>query len=254
MTTQKPRAIPLDGWQIRALQEDRLTHLWFPVLNWPPKIHLPRMVSPDKPHGIKISDLASAKPGVFQPMSNQYGALSVLTDATKGDQGWLGVKPAEWEWRCPLGRVGRHLWVQETWWHYTHPDKDDRSEYDADDHGEGDVMLTPLGLWSTRKRPSTQMPRWASRYTLEIEAVDAFQLKSSPNLRAGVGMKDGDAFSAWWDEKHGKKGVRFNYDLGDLPADVVPNYAQRKFLPDGQLFQNHPWAWRLTVRKVDRGN
>jgi hypothetical protein len=213
------------------------------------------MVGPDNPPGIKIFDHSPAKPGVFQPMSNSPGALAVLTDTTKGERGWLGVKPDEWTWISPWGKPGRHLWIQETWTNRgiggaLKPRDMLLIERDSIIYRADWNSPPPYVEW----RPSTQMPRWASRFTLEIEAVDAFQLKVGQHLLAATGMNNAEDFASWWDKKHGKKGIYFNYDLEGLPDDVVPYYAQRKFLPDGQLFKNHPWAWRLTVKQVNDGD
>lgn len=80
---------------------------------------------------------------------------------------------AMWRIDCRY-QVGDLIWQREAWWHYTHPhNKPDRVEYDAEDHGENNVMLTPLGLWQTRKRPSIHMPRVHSRSLYEITGMRA---------------------------------------------------------------------------------
>lgn len=65
---------------------------------------------------------------------------------------------------CPFGQVGDYLWVRESW--STHACFDDISpKY---------LTTCSIHYWANgncqtgKKRPSTQMPRWASRIDLEI--------------------------------------------------------------------------------------
>lgn len=78
----------------------------------------------------------------------------------------------------PRYQVGDWVWGKETWWHYEHPDKRDRVAYDADDHGEDNVGLTPLGLWRVRKRSPIYMPRAFSRFERPIVRVGAERVQS----------------------------------------------------------------------------
>ena len=85
----------------------------------------------------------------------------------RGDNGtWMDVT-------CPFGGPGSVLWVQETWQRLSNGGPAERDFdgirddvfYRAD---ESDPAAVPLsGKW----RPSTTMPRWASRLTLELTEV-----------------------------------------------------------------------------------
>lgn len=75
------------------------------------------------------------------------------------------------ELRCPFGRPGSRLWVKETFGQSGVPRSAFLNSkwpvvYEAD---------TPLNGWF--KRPSTHMPRWASRLTLEVTHVRVQRLQ-----------------------------------------------------------------------------
>lgn len=69
---------------------------------------------------------------------------------------------------CPFGKVGDRLWVRETW--QTHCDND---HLKATELQQDCAIQYPASYdgWVSKKRTSTQMPRWASRITLEITKV-----------------------------------------------------------------------------------
>ena len=87
---------------------------------------------------------------------------------------------------CPFGNVGDVLWVKETWGVGTRPCPFngwvDGLEYKADDFELNDHDLLPLRVielpdgielsdFEGRWRQSHQMPRWASRITLEVKDI-----------------------------------------------------------------------------------
>lgn len=95
----------------------------------------------------------------------------------------MGYK-LEWIEPCPFGQVGDRLWGRETWFHEN--DSITRTFYRAETDDDGTVPYlvhgSPFGggVGSARIekwRPSTQMPRWASRILLEIVSVRVERLQ-----------------------------------------------------------------------------
>ena len=73
----------------------------------------------------------------------------------------------EREWKCSYGQPGDHLWVRETWCRTGAG----ITQYRADNK-------TGQPYWEALKwKPSTHMPRWASRITLEITSVRVERLQ-----------------------------------------------------------------------------
>ena len=137
---------------------------------------------------------------------------------------------------CPYGGKGDRLWVRETWQEFDrretmlsvgygfHPTGDVMEagvgyRADIDECGQvpvAGVRRTPKGPW----RPSIFMPRWASRITLEVEAVRVERLHdiSEGDAKAeGVACAASDAvchmgsryrhgFRHGWDTINGKRG------------------------------------------------
>ncbi len=87
----------------------------------------------------------------------------------------------EWSIRCPYGGPGNQLWVREAWkamdadWKVVEaPDDLDGTRwphvsYKAD-------HINPNGAKPIKWRTSIHMPRWASRITLAIEAIQVERL------------------------------------------------------------------------------
>ena len=73
-------------------------------------------------------------------------------------------------WDSPFGVPGDRLWVREAWWAdlSMHPLKKEHTKlfYKADGH-----KAVPSGNGPHGWRPSSNMPRWASRITLEVVRV-----------------------------------------------------------------------------------
>lgn len=116
-------------------------------------------------------------------------------------------------------RVGDLLWVRETWRALQRDDAlaprhlaDDRFKitYEADPENRN-----PLWAFG-RLRPSTHMPRWASRLTLEVTAVRVERLQDiseedavaegsqEPSVREVTGARwsERGVFAAFWNSPH----------------------------------------------------
>lgn len=162
--------IELLSHELAALQAGRLSQIRRPVEDWPPEIRLPRQVRADWPFSVSTDP---ADPGVYRPKSNSLGALCVQTPDGK----WLGVKPSEFEWVCPYGAPGDVLRVLEEW--AVNPVYDALPAHRICKHGwePGErVAYRADGEWPEHDvlwRPADTMPEWASRYFLDVTAVDA---------------------------------------------------------------------------------
>jgi len=145
---------------------------------------------------------------------------------------------------CPLGQPGDRVWVREPW--ALPPETEGRLEPDvarrhvrylADEEvrpdGGGNAPCVPGEF-----RPAREMPRWASRLTLEIAAVRLEQLQaiSPADLEAEGGMwreetcdpgseADREGFARWWSEVNAARGNRWAHN---------------------------PWVWVVEFRRVDR--
>lgn len=141
---------------------------------------------------------------------------------------------------CPFGQVGDRLWVRESWC----PQGDEQGRviegkawYKAD--GEYIVVLDDDGSMKQNKngteaspwKPSIQMPRWASRITLEITDIRiqrVQELSYNDCLSEGVDHKDDKkpcqmCFQTLWDSLYAKKG--FGWPV-------------------------NPWVWAITFRTI----
>ncbi|MCL0011648.1 hypothetical protein MKU80_011465 [Providencia rettgeri] len=134
---------------------------------------------------------------------------------------------------CPLGKIGDRLWVRETFqvglctksgfaYKATHKSSDL-------DEGWDEVIK-----W----RPSTQMPRWASRITLEITDVRVERLQSINEEDAkaeGFDNSQSDAAnSIGWFEKPIRA---FRRDWENINGT------------DG--WDSNPWVWVIEFKKVE---
>jgi len=73
---------------------------------------------------------------------------------------------------CPLGQLGEQRWVRETWAQNWKEQTITRAEWD--------ILYDMLSLPTTVSadtvdwRPAITMPRWASRFTVEVVSTDVF--------------------------------------------------------------------------------
>ena len=141
---------------------------------------------------------------------------------------------------CPHGQVGDQLWVRET--HaivprtaYAHSEGVQQKLRPDDNHDaavyRADWVRCTPGSW----RSSTQMPRWASRITLEITGVRVERLQD---------ISEADAMAE-----------------GTTPSGVGCNLDYLKFRAGYQTLweSNHgpeswnlnPWVWVIEFKKLE---
>jgi hypothetical protein len=165
----------------------------------------------------------------------------------------------EWngdDWRCPYGKPGDRLWVQETWAVQHEYDAAAPSEIGSNARWHYAATENLAGL---RWRTSIFLPRRGSRITLEITGVRVERLQriSGPDCWA-----EGISHAGWDPERYGSV-VECYHDLWDsikarnrpqLPGN--PNgrrYARVKAWleahPDTSWDAN-PWVWVVEFRRL----
>lgn len=145
-------------------------------------------------------------------------------------------------YRCPYGQPGDRLWVRETW--ATSLCCDDRPPRETNNHGlpfwynadgtvrytganEGGPGFTTRGKW----RPSINMPRWASRITLEVAGVRVQRLNMITDIDA---MHEGAE------------------QVGDCDGALVDGYRQLWERINGTgSWSANPWVWVIEFRKLE---
>lgn len=141
---------------------------------------------------------------------------------------------------CPYGKPGDRLWVREIWSHtgtgvWSPRDIHLRHHSDGEFIYQADEEQPRKGCWF----PSTYMPRWASRITLEITDVRMERLQDiseedaqaegfhGPNTGTDwlginqVGRRPSECFEILWEEMHGRA-----------------------------AWDANPWIWAVTFKRV----
>lgn len=171
-TATRYRPINLAAWEVRAIREGR-------------KTQTRRLVKP-QPHvcvDLHVGVFTQTKidrHGNERPGRDVFGAYT--------DDG-------EWGLKCPFGQPGDHLWGREKFarsrnnWLYAADCVVDGGPQGNTDDWDWDSSMP------NRWRPSTQMPRWASRIDLLIKSIRIERLQeiSGPDCWA-EGIE-----SAGWD-------------------------------------------------------
>ncbi len=152
------------------------------------------------------------------------------------------------EMRCmgPYGWKRDRLWVRETW--RTHGGRE--YEYQKDRNAviyAADSFAPERRPNGERWRPSIFMPRWASRYTLEIEDVRVERLHDITEEEAmleGVRpfLETYDKFSP--DQKI--DGDR----VDEKPYRTAFVCLWDEINGDRALFSSNPWVWVIAFRRI----
>lgn len=170
-----------------------------------------------------------------EPDRQRYGITSSVVDGA--------------EIVCPYGGPGQRLWVRETWRINAWGQTDYVAvKYRADDaisqpiEGVQASLFRPAGV-SWNWRSSIHMPRWASRITLEIEAVRCERVQEiSPEdcLAEGIDYDTLDTFNAhqYWRE------------------EAVAEYQRLWDSINGKTYPwaSNPWIWAITFKRIERTN
>lgn len=157
------------------------------------------------------------------------------------------------EVRCPYGSFGDRLWVRETWTpdhrdfypHFPAVYKADAA-YDYERNEKGEVYSPEQKSWYPyRWRPSIHMPRWASRITLQVEAVRVERLQD---------ITEADAIAEGMHKFHGV--AFYGYDPHGTPGDFVGDTAVEAFaklwdkINGNGSWDVNPWVWVVSFSVV----
>lgn len=240
----RERPILFSAPMVRAILEGR-------------KTQTRRVVTEEWNHGLAASEHYPYKKREFQRRDGKddFVTFSAPYSQMFGEPIWF-YSWGNTRWlRCPYGVPGDRLWVRETWQYVDETGEADKSEslrnrlgktapfrgvqgnrpitwravYRADGEA-GHPQYGPI-VW----RPSTHMPRWASRITLEIKSarVERAQEISEEDARA-EGVEKAEAtdgalsyvlgFSDLWDSINAKRGYGWH---------------------------TNPWVWAVEFERVD---
>lgn len=256
IATVRERAIILRDWEVRAVLEGRKTQLRRPI-----------SLTQFQP---------SDTPGYDWTFRCRRGL-------------WQDYRNADFLAKfCPHGRTGDRLWGRETWalvWpsfdgeagivdevsEFKGPVPSERPEfgwvpwYAAD---SDDISHHPDDRWVKRWRPSTHMPRWASRITLEITGVRVERLQdigTEDAFREGIDIEPllARCSKAWQcTNEHSWPGLGAYDDPLSQAAGGRPwgecwcvrgefeslwNSINGKSHP----WASNPWVWAITFMRVE---
>lgn len=234
--SQKP--INLTAPEVRAFLAGRKTQLRLPIKPQPPE-DVGQILGPEN-----YTSIAVNKDGEEVPGPEVWGLYS---------------EDGDWGLKCPF-KPGDHLWVRETWklvpvTAYLASREDDGSMVPHQVSPDGNSWAVYKAGW-TRSAPrpwksSTQMPKWASRITLEVLNVRVEQLHR---------ITEEDAMA---------EGVDFLDDACYANNDWHPTYSDpdsggSPILRDGfkslwdsihaqrACWEANPWAWVLDLKTVSQ--
>lgn len=265
-TSAATRPLALRPWEARRLAglgegEGGRFVLWRPVVPQP-------------------EDWSPADQGIYHPLRSDRKGEAYPADAR------FGIWGDDWDIPCPLGGPGDLLWCRETWARQDsfrdHSGRDPDAiwyradgqarfiarggcslsgdePWDADTHEAEIQVKTLCGGW----RPSATMPKWASRTTLAVVAVDvrrvsgvdagAAEVKAAArSIRESLMHLDGRAHDRI--ERLWCRATK----LIEPDAWVVSDkgaFAAQWGLDHGKAYPwaSDPWAWRVEVAKVGKG-
>ena len=146
---------------------------------------------------------------------------------------WQDVRNDHLMRLCPCGVPGDRLWVRETWghsWHHAQPKAFYRAtDPDCDRYPDFDG-------WE----PSTRMPRWASRLTLEVTSVRVERLQAITEEDARAeGVEP-----AVWLAPNGEAVGEPTYRVGFETLWHKINHRRASWA-------SNPWVWRVAFSGVE---
>jgi len=199
-----------------------------------------RTVSPDM---ILPGDgCQSAQRGVSHKIDmNPLGAVSAWVKADKGGLTRLGMKPSEFEWLSPWGKVGDLIWVRETWanWEGTTAFKAGRvlvdgrgRSYDNPDHDE----ITRLHLWKS----SLHLPMLQCRTILQITSLRVQRLQdiNETDAEAEGGLKA----STYEPDPQKQSSISYRNGYKLLWDEINAK--------DGHGWDKNDWVWAIGFKKL----
>jgi len=122
-----------------------------------------------------------------QPVYDRYSYFTIISRGKENSDVWnfnCGSHPN----LCPYGRVGDRLWVREAL-RRKRNDPSMGADYityvsdftpvlNPNPYQQGVILFRPTWQWQRDTLPSIFMPRWASRYTVEVMEVKVEQTEA----------------------------------------------------------------------------
>lgn len=168
----------------------------------------------------------------------------------------FGNVSGRWSDACPYGAVGDQLLVRET--HYIEPGTtaetwDRTSEDEVVYAADGDIGWAGEG--GIRWRPSSHMPRWASRITLEITGIRAERVQDITHRDCvAEGWPGADEVLCSSDTTSPFAGVTkgdWINAIGDGDDAAIEWYADLWESINGKgSWDANPWVWCITFSVV----
>ncbi len=160
------------------------------------------------------------------------------------DMCWCDLTTAELMGRCPYGVHGDRLWVRETWAYV-----------------DGEVWYRTDMDWprvdGVRLRPSIHMPRWASRFLLEITSLRAERVQGiSYEDAIAEGMPNAGDFHAPTAEAGGVCRRVYQDSQGrrctifGAKAEFA-NFWDRLNARRGHPWEANDWVWIIEFRRIE---
>lgn len=132
---------------------------------------------------------------------------------------------------CPYGEPGDRLWVRETW--QTWGEFDRLHANDIRVEARRSLNYPADGsTWTARRRPSIDMPRWASRILLEITDVRVQRLQH-------INSEDAEA----------EGNFSFSDEHGWHSAEEGFCHSWEAINGDGSWYEN-PLVWAITFKRI----
>lgn len=227
-TTATERPIPFSAAMVRAISAGT-------------KTQTRRALKKQPPNGFKASNCGRPSTMCFHPDYFPYreGFGFDLGRSDRTQEFWPKVH--ERSLYCPYGQPGDRLWVREGWKaHSTFdhlPPRDIPQShvwYLADDGY----------MAESRTRASMHMPRWASRFSLEITGVRVERLQD-------ISIEDAKAEGAWGPDESivGKVADYFGIDV----LGVNPRLAYRMLweqINGTDSWEANPWVWAVEFKRI----
>ena len=152
---------------------------------------------------------------------------------------------------CPFGAPGDLLWLRETWHqHYAGGILGGRPCYKADGNCDGSGIIK----W----RPSSQMPHWASRMTLEVLNVRVMRVRDISEedaLSQGIELIEHNCFKNylidkdWFYDGTNKKSYGAVEDPIMSFASLWDSIYAKRLL----VWNLNPWAWFVDFKVIEGG-
>lgn len=198
----KERGIIFNEFEVRATLDGRKTQFRRPIT---------KIV--DKIHGGNITEF-----GVTETKGYDFHFRDRRATWNDVRVGWVLS-------RCPFGSIGDCLYLREG----ICTDIDGNIRYRFDYSGAGIVTF------ATPWKSSTQMPRWASRLTLEITGVRVERLQE-------ITLKD-IVFE-------GLSESVYEHKPAQAAFDAYRNYWDSMFSKKGHPWDANPWVWVVDFKVV----